>query len=82
MKCPICSPIAKLHHGPGKEDYVLTSKDLLFSTKEELYSHLFKEHSPQDVVNTLANIVDFGLLDEDRKDSNSSLLLFVPYCYS
>jgi hypothetical protein len=52
-------------HGPATEDYILTSKNLLFSTKEELYSHLLKKHSPQDVANTLANIVDFGLLDED-----------------
>jgi hypothetical protein len=65
MKCPICSPIGKLQHGPATEDYILTSKNLLFSTKEELYSHLLKKHSPQDVANTLANIVDFGLLDED-----------------
>jgi hypothetical protein len=65
MKCPICSPIGKLQHGPATEDYILTSKNLLFSTKEELYSHLLKKHSPQDEANTLANIVDFGLLDED-----------------
>jgi hypothetical protein len=65
MKCPVCSPIAKLYHGPDKEDYILSSKNLLFSTKEELYSHLVIEHSPQDVVLTLVNIVDFGLLDED-----------------
>ena len=64
MKCPICSPIGKLHHGRGTKDYVLTSKNLLFSTKDDLYSHLLKEHSPKDVANELANIVDFGLLDE------------------
>jgi hypothetical protein len=61
MKCPICSPRGKLHHGPATEDYILTRKNLLFPTKEELYSHLLKEHSPYDVANRLANIADFGL---------------------
>ena len=61
VKCPICSPIGKLHQGPGTENYVLTSKNLLFSTKDDLYSHLLKEHSPKDVASSTSNLAHWTL---------------------